>query len=105
MATANGMKVTVVLNSGGQVAGASKQKVYTPASAGDEPVLSFGQAVGLGQTLLEIEVPAHVGALEGNELLSHLAEHASIKAAIENSSALRQQNSVAQGEEAAVGIA
>ncbi len=72
--SASTTKMTVILNSVGQVAGASRQ-----GAANAE--VTFGQVADLGQTLIEVELPASVAEMDGHTLLSHLAEHALVKSA------------------------
>ncbi len=86
MTTPHTSKVTVVLNASGQVAAAAK---HSEVSAGDATAMTSGMVAGLGQTLVEVEVPSHVTTLEAGEFLAHLAGHATTRAALAASPAGR----------------
>jgi hypothetical protein len=83
-AAATMIKMSVVLDSNGRVAGAFKPSDYRPAKEGDEKVVTGGVIAAPGQSVVEVEVPAEVASLDTPELLSRLAEQSSVQAAIAN---------------------
>jgi hypothetical protein len=84
--------VAIVLDSSGRVAGASKPHDYHPAKEGDERVVTVGLAAEPGQSVVEVEVPADVANLDGQELLRHLADQPSVRAVIASTPTAGQAN-------------
>jgi hypothetical protein len=84
MPTSKTVRMSLVLDSSGQVVGVSKPSEYRPAKEGEEPVVTAGLAAGLGQSVVEVEVPADLAELQGGELLSRLVEQSSVRAVVAN---------------------
>jgi hypothetical protein len=82
MSASKTVKMSILLDSSGQVVGVSKPSEYRPAKGGDEPVATAGVAAGIGQSMVEVEVPADLADLQGHELLSRLAEQTPVQAAL-----------------------
>jgi hypothetical protein len=80
--TRTSVKLSVLLDAGGHVAGAFKPLDYRPTKEGDEEVVTVGMVATPGQSVFEVDVPAEVANLEGQELLQQLAEQASVQAVI-----------------------
>jgi hypothetical protein len=76
------VKMSIVLDSSGQVVGASKPTHYQPAKEGHEPVVTVRLEAGPGQSLVEVDVPPDLADLDGSELLSRLADHSSVRTMI-----------------------
>jgi hypothetical protein len=86
------VRMSVVLNSSGRVGGAFKPTQYRPAKDGDDPVVNASLVAAPGQSIVEVEVPAEMADLEADELMSRLAEHSSVRAAIVNMPTASQAN-------------
>jgi hypothetical protein len=86
------VRMSVVLNSSGRVGGAFKPTQYRPAKESDDQVVTVSLEAGPGQSIVEVEVPAEMADLEADELISRLAEHSSIRAAIANTPTASQAN-------------
>jgi len=83
-AAATAVKMSVVLDSSGQVVGAFKPSHYRPAKEGDEGVVTVGVEAAPGQSIVEVEVSTEVANLDAHDLLSRLAEQSSVREVIAN---------------------
>src|SRR5689334_5204063 len=82
MSASRTAKISILLDSGGQVVGVSKPGEYQVSKAGAELVATAGMVAGIGQSMVEVEVPGDLADLQGSELLSRLAEQPRVQAAI-----------------------
>ena len=80
--TTQTVKMSIVLDSTGGIVGVSKPREYRPAKEGDEPVVTANLTARPGQSMAEIEVPAGFVDLNASELLSRLAQEASVQTVI-----------------------
>jgi hypothetical protein len=82
MSSSKTVKMSILLDSSGQVVGASHPSEYRPTKAGEEAGATTGMAAGIGQSMVDVEVPADLADLQGSELLSRLAEQSLVRAAL-----------------------
>jgi hypothetical protein len=75
-------KLSILLDPSGHLVGVSKPKDYKPQISEDEQSITAGIIAELGQSLVEVEVPAEIANLDGAELLSRLAHQNSVLSVI-----------------------